>query len=90
MSQYSPSSVGVRVGVERLVAVEQDLALEVQELQRLEADAREVPVGRERLGVLTGSSVQRFDQSERTITTEPFGIRPCRRSNRRTSSTVSE
>ena len=38
----------------------------------------------------TGSSVQRFDQSERTITTEPFGIRPRRFSNRLTSATDSE
>ena len=37
----------------------------------------------------SGSSVQRLDQSERTITTDPFGIRPWRRSKRRTSRTVS-
>jgi hypothetical protein len=38
---------------------------------------------------LTGSSVHFFDQSERTITTEPRGMRPFRRSNARMSETWS-
>ena len=38
----------------------------------------------------SGSSVHFFDQSERTITTDPLGIRPWRRSNRWMSATVSE
>ena len=37
----------------------------------------------------SGSSVHFFDQSERTITTDPLGIRPCRRSNRWMSATDS-
>ena len=57
------------------MAVEQDVALEVQELQRVERDAGEDRVGGQRLG-RAGSSVHFFDQSERTITTEPFGILP--------------
>jgi hypothetical protein len=38
----------------------------------------------------TGSSVQRFDQSERTITTEPDGMRPFRISQARMSATVAK
>jgi hypothetical protein len=42
ISQDSPSSVEVESGVERLVSVEEDVALHVEELQRVERDAREL------------------------------------------------
>jgi hypothetical protein len=65
------------------VAVEQDLALEVEELQRLDRDAREL---RERGERGVGPAL---DQSERTNTTLPAGMRPWRRSKRRMSDTCS-
>ena len=55
MSHDSPTSVGRRVGVERLVAVEEDVALQVQELERLQRDAGELlELGQLRAGPALG------------------------------------
>jgi hypothetical protein len=64
-----------RVGVQRLVPVQQDVTAQVQELQRVERDAGNVRLGGERLG-RGRVAVYRRDQSERTMTTGPSGIRP--------------
>ena len=57
------------------MAVEENVPLQVQELERREADARKTGSAASSFA-LTGSSVHFFDQSERTITTEPSGMRP--------------
>jgi hypothetical protein len=51
--------------------VEQDLALLVQELESVE------PTPGKSFKVASFGSGQAFDQSERTNTTEPSGMRPC-------------
>ena len=60
------------IGVERLVAVKQDPAFEMQELERLEPD----PGNSLSVASLTG---QAFDQPVRTTTTKPSGMWPCSR-----------
>ena len=63
--------------------LEQDLALFVQELERVEADAGNS------FKVASFGSGQAFDQSERTKTTEPSGMRPCFFSQASMSTTLS-
>ena len=66
------------------MAVEEDVALLVEELERLERDAGELlELGQLGLG-------QRLDQSERTKTTLPAGIVPWSISHLRMSETFSE
>lgn len=61
---------GRRIGVERLVAVQEDLALEVQQLDRFEGRSGKFAVG----GLNAVDVGQRFDQSERTMTTLLAGM----------------
>ena len=66
------------------MAVEEDVALLVQELERLsETPGNFLSLGSCGLG-------QRLDQSERTKTTLPAGIVPCLISHARMSETFSE
>ena len=59
------------------MAVEQDVALLVQELDGLRAPTPGKTGSAASALAFTGSVVHFFDQSLRTITTEPSGIRPC-------------